>query len=94
MCQADMTKHLLSLDHPGAQKYEQGRRAFSLLNSERKQAKKKKGSQEQHAINKRPRPDCQPQLQIVFIKSLKIDAERPSWNDVKVSSFNLTFRLN
>jgi len=45
MCQADMTEHLLSLDHPRAQKQEQGRRAFSLLNSETKHAKRK-GSQE------------------------------------------------
>lgn len=45
MCQADMTKHLLSLDHSGAQKHEEGKRAFSLLEAERKHAKRK-GSQE------------------------------------------------
>lgn len=42
MCQADVTKHLLSLDHPGAQKHEQGRRAISLLNSEKKTCTNKK----------------------------------------------------
>lgn len=67
MFQADMTKHLLSLDHPGAQKHKQGRRAFTLLNSERKHIERK-FSQEYYAINKRPRPDYHPQLQIFFRK--------------------------
>lgn len=42
MCQADMTKHLLSLDHPEARKHEKGRGAFSLLNSEKNPTQKEK----------------------------------------------------
>lgn len=67
MFQADVTKHLLSLDHPGAQKHKQSRRAFTLLNSERIHTKRK-FSQEWRVINKRPRLDDQPQLQIFFRK--------------------------
>lgn len=93
MRQVDMTKHLLSLDRVGEWKHEQGRKGFSVLERETKHAKRK-GSQESHAINKRPRRDYQPQLQIAFIKDLKIDAERPHWKDMKVNSSNLTFRLN
>lgn len=93
MRQVDMTKHLLSLDRVGEWKHEQGRKGISVLERETKHAKRK-GSQESHAIKKRPRRDYQPQLQIAFIKDLKIDAERPRWKDMKVNSSNLTFRLN